>query len=77
MTDQILVMQAQLDKFHSDIEKAYGGMDKHAYQLQGICVHDGNAQSGHYFAFIRDRFNKRWLKFNDYRVSETTEEDVF
>ena len=40
-------------------------------------MHDGNAQSGHYYAFIRDRFNNRWLKFNDYRVSEVAEEEVF
>ena len=40
-------------------------------------MHDGNAQSGHYYAFIRDRFNNKWLKFNDYRVTEVSEEDVF
>lgn len=70
-------MQTQLEKISSEIEKAYAGLDKHAYQLQGICVHDGNAQSGHYYAFIRDRFNNRWLRFNDYRVSEVTEEEIF
>jgi ubiquitin carboxyl-terminal hydrolase 25/28 len=66
-----------LGAINLEIEKAYAGLNKHPYQLQGICVHDGNAQSGHYYAFIRDRFNNRWLKFNDYRVTEVSEDDVF
>jgi ubiquitin carboxyl-terminal hydrolase 25 len=66
-----------LEKINSDIEKAYAGMDKNPYHLQAICVHDGNAMSGHYFAFIKDRFNNKWRKFNDYRVTDVTEEEVF
>jgi hypothetical protein len=47
------------------------------YHLHSICVHDGNANSGHYYTFIYDRFQKKWRKFNDIRVSEYSEEDVF
>lgn len=42
-----------------------------------MCVHDGNASSGHYYTFIYDRFLKKWRKFNDIRVTDYTEEDVF
>jgi ubiquitin carboxyl-terminal hydrolase 25 len=70
-------MQGQLDKINQEIEKAYAGLDKHPYHLHAICVHDGNAQSGHYYAFIKDRFNNKWRRFNDYRVTDVTEEDVF
>ncbi len=52
-------------------------MNRHAYHLHAICVHDGSAQSGHYYAFIYDRFEKKWRKFNDMRVTDATEEDVF
>ena len=41
-----------------------------------MCVHDGNASSGHYYTFIYDRFHKKWRKFNDIRVTEYAEEDV-
>jgi ubiquitin carboxyl-terminal hydrolase 25/28 len=39
-------------------------------------VHDGNANHGHYYAFIKDRFNNKWRRFSDIRVSEVTEEEV-
>ena len=52
-------------------------MQKKPYYLHSICVHDGNANSGHYYTFIYDRFQKVWRKFNDIRVMEYTEEDVF
>lgn len=52
-------------------------MNKHPYHLHSICIHDGNALSGHYFTFIKDRFNNKWRRFNDIRVTDATEEDVF
>jgi ubiquitin carboxyl-terminal hydrolase 25/28 len=52
-------------------------MSKYKYHLHSICVHDGNANSGHYYSFIFDRFQNKWRKFNDIRVTEVTEEEVF
>ena len=52
-------------------------MKKRPYHLHSICVHDGNANSGHYYSFIYDRFNKKWRKYNDIRVTEVEEADVF
>ena len=52
-------------------------MQKMPYHLHSICVHDGNAMSGHYYSFIYDRFQKKWRKFNDIRVTDVTEEEVF
>jgi len=52
-------------------------MQKNPYYLHSICVHDGNAMSGHYYTFIYDRFNKKWRRFNDIRVVDVSEEDVF
>lgn len=39
-------------------------------------MHDGNANSGHYYAFIKDRFNQKWRRFNDIRVADVSEEEV-
>jgi ubiquitin carboxyl-terminal hydrolase 25/28 len=39
-------------------------------------VHEGNAESGHYYAFIFDRASNKWWRFNDFRVMEETWENV-
>lgn len=51
-------------------------MNQHAYHLHAVCVHDGNAESGHYYTFIYDHFQKKWRKYNDIRISDASEEDV-
>jgi hypothetical protein len=45
------------------------------YELVGVLVHSGSADSGHYYSFIKERqggnSNKpRWLEFNDAYVRE-------
>lgn len=44
--------------------------------MHAILVHEGGADSGHYYAFIFDRKAQIWYRFNDYRVSVETEERV-
>jgi ubiquitin C-terminal hydrolase len=45
------------------------------YQLNGVVVHMGSADSGHYYSFVRDREktgvpeDKRWYEFNDTQVT--------
>ena len=70
-------MEGQISTLNTEIQKTYKHMTKYPYHLHAICIHDGNAQSGHYFAFIYDRFQKKWRKFNDIRVTEVSEEEVF
>lgn len=52
-------------------------MDKTPYHLHAVIIHDGSAQSGHYYVYILDHFQKKWRKYNDVRTTEATEEDVF
>lgn len=52
-------------------------MNNSPYHLHAICIHDGNAYSGHYYALIYDRFQNKWRKFNDIRVTDISEDDVF
>ena len=47
------------------------------YQLHSICVHDGNATTGHYYTYIYDHCQNQWRKYNDIKVTEVSEEDVF
>jgi ubiquitin C-terminal hydrolase len=46
------------------------------YQLVGVLVHTGSADSGHYYSFIKERDSHRWLCFNDHRVYEFSPDHV-
>ena len=52
-------------------------MRNNPYHIHAICIHDGNAYGGHYYSFIKDHFNNKWRQFNDIRVTEVAEEEVF
>ena len=43
------------------------------FELVGVLVHTGTAESGHYYSYIRDRFSPddtpSWFEFNDSEVS--------
>lgn len=76
---QVNEMEQQVRDLESQIKAAFGvpEMQKQRYHLHAICVHDGNATSGHYYSFIYDRCQKKWRKYNDIKVTEVSEEDVF
>jgi len=41
------------------------------YELVGVLVHSGSANSGHYYSYIKERDGRgRWLEFNDTKVTE-------
>jgi ubiquitin carboxyl-terminal hydrolase 25/28 len=44
--------------------------------LHSICIHNGNANTGHYYSFIFDRNQKKWWKYSDLKVEPVEEEDV-
>ena len=35
------------------------------YQLYAILNHSGNLDEGHFYSFIKDSQNEKWLEFND------------
>ena len=39
--------------------------DYYNYELVGVLVHSGYADSGHYYSIIKDKELDRWLKFDD------------
>jgi ubiquitin carboxyl-terminal hydrolase 34 len=47
--------------------------DHDTFELVGVLVHTGTAESGHYYSYIRDRLspadNPSWLEYNDSEVS--------
>ncbi|NXU66721.1 UBP28 hydrolase, partial [Horornis vulcanius] len=46
------------------------------YRLHAVLVHEGQANAGHYWAFIYDQPRRRWLKYNDILVTESSWEEL-
>ncbi|CAL8364578.1 unnamed protein product [Lota lota] len=46
------------------------------YRLHAVLVHEGQASAGHYWAYIYDHANKRWMKYNDIAITESSWEEL-
>jgi len=46
------------------------------YDLFAVSNHYGGLGGGHYTAYCKNHFEKRWFEFNDSRVSPTNEKEV-
>ncbi|NXP77683.1 UBP28 hydrolase, partial [Ramphastos sulfuratus] len=46
------------------------------YHLHAVLVHQGQANAGHYWAFIYDQPRRSWLKYNDISVTESSWEEL-
>ncbi|CAK8994463.1 unnamed protein product [Durusdinium trenchii] len=65
-------------RVQKELSEAYEshGLQKEGYELYAIWVHQGEARSGHYLAFLRDWRQDRWVRFSDSFVSIVTWEEV-
>ncbi|CAD8205429.1 unnamed protein product [Paramecium octaurelia] len=70
-------LQTQYDELENQIQASYNDLKKHKYLLQSILIHDGQANSGHYYTYIKDFRRETWFKFNDIHVGVETKEKVF
>ncbi|MEQ2181220.1 hypothetical protein GOODEAATRI_009138, partial [Goodea atripinnis] len=41
-----------------------------------VLVHEGQASAGHYWAYIYDHANQRWMKYNDVSITESSWEEL-
>jgi ubiquitin carboxyl-terminal hydrolase 25/28 len=71
-------MQHQLATLKAEIQAMYDFPEfkKHPYNLHSILIHDGQAGSGHYYAYIVEPESKKWRKYSDINVTEVTHEEV-
>ncbi|NXI34849.1 UBP28 hydrolase, partial [Galbula dea] len=46
------------------------------YRLHAVLVHQGQANAGHYWAFIYNQPRKTWLRYNDISVTESSWEEL-
>ncbi|EGR31008.1 ubiquitin carboxyl-terminal hydrolase family protein, putative [Ichthyophthirius multifiliis] len=75
--ERVDLLQQKINFLQKNISQSYNNFNKNKYYLQAIIIHDGDAQSGHYYTFIQDLQQKKWRRYNDIQVSEETEENVF
>jgi len=73
---QTNLMEVQLKEYQTKVEHSYDHMKKYSYQLHSIIIHAGQADSGHYYAFIYDFEQNKWRKYNDIHITEVPEEEV-
>ncbi|CAB1352380.1 unnamed protein product, partial [Coregonus sp. 'balchen'] len=69
----------------NNMNELKASIDRVSQALEGICLdnrlhavlfHEGQASAGHYWAYIYDHGNQRWMKYNDVIVSVSSLEEL-
>ena len=72
--DKLNIKKYTINKDNNEIPSDY-----YDYELQGILIHSGTAQYGHYYSVIYSEDKEpsgKWYKFNDTSVTESSFEQV-
>jgi ubiquitin carboxyl-terminal hydrolase 25/28 len=67
----------QLSTLRQNLDTCYNDLNKVEYRLHAVFSHRGQANDGHYWIYIYDWENERWLKYNDEMVTVVDEKEVF
>jgi len=67
INQEVELLTAKKILLELELSKLYSSLDKSKYKLFAMIIHQGTAQSGHYYACIRQKANT-WFKFNDFDV---------
>uniref|UniRef100_A0A8C3XTQ5 ubiquitinyl hydrolase 1 n=1 Tax=Chelydra serpentina TaxID=8475 RepID=A0A8C3XTQ5_CHESE len=67
-----------ITRINQSIGQMYGDpvLRQVPYRLHAVLVHEGQANAGHYWAYIYDQPRKNWLKYNDISVTESSWEEL-
>ncbi|XP_042355609.1 ubiquitin carboxyl-terminal hydrolase 25 isoform X2 [Plectropomus leopardus] len=71
-------LQGSITRIHRTIELMYSdkSMMQVPYRLHAVLVHEGQANAGHYWAYIYDPHQRCWMKYNDISVTKSTWEEL-
>uniref|UniRef100_U3FVP0 Ubiquitin carboxyl-terminal hydrolase 25 n=1 Tax=Micrurus fulvius TaxID=8637 RepID=U3FVP0_MICFL len=71
-------LQESIARIQRTIELMYSdkSMLQVPYRLHAVLVHEGQANAGHYWAYIFDSYQQRWMKYNDISVTKSTWEEL-
>ncbi|XP_054612118.1 ubiquitin carboxyl-terminal hydrolase 25 isoform X1 [Dunckerocampus dactyliophorus] len=71
-------LQGSISRIHRTIEMMYSdkAMMQVPYRLHAVLVHEGQANAGHYWAYIYDPHQRCWMKYNDISVTKSSWEEL-
>ncbi|NXX51218.1 UBP28 hydrolase, partial [Tricholaema leucomelas] len=71
-------LKESIDRIKLSIQQMYCDplLQQVPYHLHAVLVHQGQANAGHYWAFIYDQPRRSWLKYNDISVTESSWEEL-
>ncbi|KFM00667.1 Ubiquitin carboxyl-terminal hydrolase 28, partial [Aptenodytes forsteri] len=71
-------LKESITRINLSIERMYCDplLQQVPYRLHAVLVHEGQANAGHYWAYIYDQPRKSWLKYNDISVTESSWEEL-
>ncbi|KAM8770170.1 LOW QUALITY PROTEIN: ubiquitin carboxyl-terminal hydrolase 25 [Rhynchonycteris naso] len=71
-------LQESISRIHRTVELMYSdkSMIQVPYRLHAVLVHEGQANAGHYWAYIFDHRENRWMKYNDIAVTRSSWEEL-
>ncbi|KAM4727355.1 ubiquitin carboxyl-terminal hydrolase 28 [Anableps anableps] len=71
-------LKTSIDKLTQTLEGMYSdnSLCQVPYRLHAVLVHEGQASAGHYWAYIYDHANRRWMKYNDVSITESSWEEL-
>nr|XP_060643641.1 ubiquitin carboxyl-terminal hydrolase 28 isoform X6 [Anolis sagrei ordinatus] len=71
LKNTIALLTASVDQMYCDPR-----LQQVPYHLHAVLVHEGQANAGHYWAYIYHQPRKCWLKYNDVSVTESSWEEL-
>ncbi|XP_061608028.1 ubiquitin carboxyl-terminal hydrolase 28 isoform X2 [Phyllopteryx taeniolatus] len=76
--NDISELKANIDRLSQTLEGMYSdnSLCQVPYRLHAVLVHEGQASAGHYWAYIYDHANQRWMKYNDISITESSWEEL-
>ncbi|XP_077402433.1 ubiquitin carboxyl-terminal hydrolase 25 isoform X3 [Vanacampus margaritifer] len=71
-------LQDSIKRIYRTIELMYSdkSMMHVPYRLHAVLVHEGQANAGHYWAYIYDPHQRCWMKYNDISVTKSSWEEL-
>jgi ubiquitin carboxyl-terminal hydrolase 25/28 len=72
-------LKSDIDSLNQKINTIYEdeNLKRLKYNLHSVCIHEGNATSGHFWTYIWNTQQLKWFKFNDTDVSESSWDDLY
>lgn len=75
MERKLADLKYRKESVSQEIKGIFSKIEKSKYSVFSIIIHEGTAESGHYYCFIK-LARDCWVKFNDFHTKQFTEDEV-